>query len=767
MHDLKERLRDAPWLLPVLVFLLLGTATLFIYDRQKEIELTAFNEELNRASAAFTTEINGRLNLHAQFLRSVQAFSSTHNLGDALAWQTFSEEVKAFEHLPGMYAFAYARALNSGDKAHYTVDMRKRLNNPQFEIYPQGQQAMTLPVTLTSPDTPLMKTVLGFDLLSEPVRREAIQNAIASRDISLSGRITIVNDNKKTPGFALIKAVYRNNMPSSTVAERRAAVSGIVMMAYRIDEFLAPITRNLENRFILQLFDDGDSDRSTEEPPKLLYSSDPEWRAQHSTNPLHHEIQFGNRNWIIHLYPRSDRAPNTVTTTGLILISGLMLSLLLSLLIFHQSTHRQRAENYARQLTSQLRKSEERFRFAAAGTHDGLWDQNLQTGEDYLSPRLGEIFGFTPLEMPSFVSDYERRVLPEDESRRRACLREHLQHGEPYDVEVRIRKFNGEIAWIRIRGEAVRDVKGQVIRLAGSVSDVTQLHLAEEELRAHRDDLQRLVDERTARLENALHQANFANQAKSEFLTNMSHELRTPMHAIISFATLGQNRAETAQDIKQKMYFDRIVQSANRLLALINDLLDLSKLESGRQPLTLTTVDLFSLVKTISAHLESLITGRQLTLQIETGNTAEQTIRADHKRIEQVLHNLLSNAVKFSPAGGVIRVHFHEAELPNGRRTQDAGTQPALKIQVIDNGPGIPEGELEAIFDKFYQSSLTKTGAGGTGLGLAICREAVQQHHGTITATNNQAGGAMFTVTLPANFLSKACRHESNPDTGC
>jgi signal transduction histidine kinase len=121
----------------------------------------------------------------------------------------------------------------------------------------------------------------------------------------------------------------------------------------------------------------------------------------------------------------------------------------------------------------------------------------------------------------------------------------------------------------------------------------------------------------------------------------------------------------------------------------------------------------------------------------------------DAKRITQVILNLLSNAIKFSPEGSKIKVELADTEFLSGRRASDTEALTALAIHVTDSGPGIPEAELDSIFEKFVQSSLTKTGAGGTGLGLAISRAIINQHRGTLNAVNNPEGGACFTITLP------------------
>lgn len=280
-----------------------------------------------------------------------------------------------------------------------------------------------------------------------------------------------------------------------------------------------------------------------------------------------------------------------------------------------------------------------------------------------------------------------------------------------------------------------------------------------QELSQHRDHLQSLVEERTARLARALENATAADRAKSEFLANMSHELRTPMHAILSFAELGQLRLVAGQTDKLPGFLTRIEQSARRLLDLINDLLDLSKLEAGGTPFNLQPMDMLATLKEAIGQLESLLYEHQL--QVDIDNTVADTrIHGDPARLLQVCCNLLSNAIKFSPNGGVLTIRISATTLPAGRRIDDTLEQPALQLDFRDQGPGIPPGELEHIFEKFAQSSATQTGAGGTGLGLAICREIVCLHHGTIAAQNNEGPGACFTLTLPTKWHNGLLAHD-------
>ena len=255
-----------------------------------------------------------------------------------------------------------------------------------------------------------------------------------------------------------------------------------------------------------------------------------------------------------------------------------------------------------------------------------------------------------------------------------------------------------------------------------------------EEMLSFNERLQDMVEDRTRDLEAALARAEDANRAKSEFLANMSHELRTPMHAILSFAEIGREKIGTAKRERLEGYFDRIATSGNRLLNLLNELLDLSKLESGRLELDHTLTDLGRVITNVVDEYASLISKRNLTIGIQ--NRIEVETEFDIPRLMQVLHNIIGNAVKFSPSGGHVRVTMYR-------------TAESVGFTVEDEGPGIPDDELDTVFDKFVQSSKTKTGAGGTGLGLAITREIIELHGGQVWVTNLAGAGCCFHVELP------------------
>ena len=282
--------------------------------------------------------------------------------------------------------------------------------------------------------------------------------------------------------------------------------------------------------------------------------------------------------------------------------------------------------------------------------------------------------------------------------------------------------------FIQISSHVIKNNEGNITSIDGIVEDITKQQLLKDELVQAKES------------------AEEATKVKSEFLANMSHELRTPMHGILSYAEFGIKRLGKIPNEKILEYFHEIADSGNRLMTLLNDLLDLAKLESGKMQYTMAEHDLKYIIESVTAEFFPLLEEKNLNLQITMPQTPLTGI-FDGDRIRQVLRNLLSNSIKFSEANKEICI-----EAAHKTMALEEKQQQVFMVSVIDQGIGIPIKELDSVFDKFIQSSVTQTGAGGTGLGLAICKQIIDSHKGQIWAENNPEGGAIFSFTIPYHY---------------
>jgi signal transduction histidine kinase len=364
---------------------------------------------------------------------------------------------------------------------------------------------------------------------------------------------------------------------------------------------------------------------------------------------------------------------------------------------------------------------------------DGFWQQTPHSW--YVSPQIAVLTGYDFSQSQAGIACLQPYIHEEDRRYFERFLRNLVRNMEAA-ATVRVMRHSGQYRWLYIKGQIFENPE---VVYAGCISDVHQTKLSEHFLQQQNKHLTEEVAKRTEHLNLALQQANQANQTKSEFLANMSHEFRTPMHAIHSFCRLSQDKLHLADQeagqTKIRHYLDNIDHSSQRLLHLINDLLDLSKLEAGKMELNIQPIQPQQLITAVVRENSALLEHKQLNLSLDI--QIDQPILVDALRMQQVLHNVLSNAMKFSPKGSTITIQVV---------IRDVGM---VTVQILDQGIGIPPDELTNIFDEFIQSSRSKTGAGGTGLGLAICRRIMQLHQGTITAENQPTGGACFTLCLP------------------
>ena len=273
------------------------------------------------------------------------------------------------------------------------------------------------------------------------------------------------------------------------------------------------------------------------------------------------------------------------------------------------------------------------------------------------------------------------------------------------------------------------------LHVIASVRDITERKSVENRLRTLREQYTAELTVKNEQLEARNQEVERANRLKTEFLASMSHELRTPLHTIIGFSELLSEQLEGPLTEKQQRFVGHILQDARHLLELINEVLNISKIESGRLELKPESFDFSQCVEEVMAGIRHQAATKNI--QLENQNTFHDSLYADRVRIKEILYNLLNNAVKFTPEGGRVWI---EAE------RQGEG----LHISVCDTGIGIPEKEQRSIFEKFYQVGDTTGGVReGTGLGLAITKHLVELHGGAISVASQPGKGSSFRLVLP------------------
>lgn len=684
-------------LLPLLVLVIVNGAAYTAYKTNIEIEDQhahyAFKVEAEKQFNVFSLVLKSKIGI----ARSMKAYFEGSKFVSRAEFKVFSStilkahpEIQALNWLPKIrhaQRASFEQGIQDEGFKHYQI---MDIVGNQLEVAPKHE--LYYPIKYYEP-LQANKKVHLLNTISSSQALGAVARLSTQIEYSISAPLTLVQEQSEQKGVLIFFPIIQN--------QQRL---GIVELVLRLGDLLQYSQGLLgdNKKMVVNLVDISKEGLQPLVMPKHI--DDKHLYQQHT-------LSFGGRIWQMAFYPTTDLLEHHHEHEEDILFSYLIRGPVISffiaglLLILLRQTEKLKASKERTQQIINL-SADAYFLYDKKGeildVNQHACDEVGYSREELLDLKIVDITNVNQCQLDELLG-----VLKLGEFQTIPCQHVH-KDGHIISVEVSISHFL---------------LEGKTVFSAFS-RDITEREKQQAELIR----LKELAEE--------------ASRTKSEFLANMSHELRTPMHGILSFSNFGIKKIKTASQDKLKQYFSNIHLSGSRLLVLLNDLLDLSKLEAGKMVLNKRPTDLNILFESCYAEQQQRMLDMSLTLVFNP----EQAPLAefDPDRIGQVVTNILSNAIKFSPEKGVITVNI----------TQE---KQQLKFSLHDQGLGIPSNELDTIFDAFIQSSTTKTGSGGTGLGLAISKKIMEQHGGNIWAKSESNIGSTLLFTLP---FTKESEHD-------
>ncbi len=696
--------------------------------------------------------------LDADLHQALYALEAMHGLfigSDGVSANEMRMVAKPWLELPiQLLAIGYSQHLPRSDVPQFEAQVSRERGQPYRVFDRTGANGVSLAATDTAVTAiryiePLAVngSALGVNALSVPAARDAIGRAVASDAPAATAGFALTQEPGQHSGVVIYRALYRG-IPAP--ADRAAAQRGVVFVTLRMHQSAAAGMRDAPSYLRWCLLD-----ANPAAAHHRLAGADGCDRDAHGAGTkgkgqaLHHErwLAIGGQQWLLRIDANQAQMPDAgysnawlFSTVGLLSVA-MLAALLLTVtgrnrvieVAVAERTVDLRREVLERQRTeSALRESEQRVRNIFDHAPIGIAYADLAGRVREANPHLRALIGDDASTDTAAQYTLAELIHADDRAAVEQDLAELLL-GEAVDSQrrSRLRHRAGHTLWVRMRWSLLRGTDGQPQRLVAVIEDITERLLREQ-------------------AEQGRQHAESANQAKNEFLSRMSHELRTPLNAMLGFGQRLDLDQRPALAIHQRSWVAHVLSSGWHLLEMINDTLDLSRIDAGMMRLSLVPVDLGPLVAACVAMVGPAAAKRGITLEVAIHSGARHTM-ADETRLKQVLSNLLSNAVKYNNPGG--RVAVSTQRLDNQQ----------LQVRVHDTGLGLSEGQMAALFQPFNRLGREKTDTEGTGIGLVISRRLAELMGGSLHAESSAGDGAIFVLTLP---VAASQPGPSNPAPG-
>jgi PAS domain S-box-containing protein len=660
-------------------------------------------------------------------------------------------EVQALEWIPRV-ALAERDEYERAARAEGLPQFRFSEMGSDGKLQPARERAEYFPVYYAEPAAPNL-AAFGFDLSSQPSRREALERTRRTGEPSATGPVRLAQEQEEGQlGFLVYVPVYGGG-----VAEQ-GTLRGFALAVFRVKGLIEPSFAALGTSGLYARV------RDRAEPERALFESagfDAVARAWPSARRHVEPLEIAGREWEIELWPGAAFVARH-TDLGLYLYPGGVVLLTLLVAAYAQRGMRRtleverRVDERTRELTHEVATrrraeaaralSEARYRSIFENSVAGIFQTTPEGSYLAANPALARIYGYdSPEAFMHSVRDIGRQLYV-DPNRRDEFKQALAEHGSVTDFVSEVYREDGSHIWISENAVAVKDGEGQLLYYEGGVRDVTERMRAEELLRQSHERLEERVAQRTRELfdtnqqlsaevlvrKQAEEDAAAARQAQSRFLASVSHEIRTPLNAVIGYSQILERQLNPKGAEREALR--TIVQSSHHLLVLVDEVIDLAKIESGHIELSLGDFNLGALISDLSHMFRHRCERKGLRLRVEGLGSSPLWVHGDEGKLRQVVINLLGNAIKFTERGEVrLRV------VPEGDDT--------FRFEVIDSGIGIPPGEQARIFQDFYRGARAAT-TEGAGLGLAICRRLVALMGGTLQLNSSEGWGSDFYFSL-------------------
>ena len=781
-------------LLPYLILLLGFCFTLLVYHYFSKLTFEQDRIRFAQSVQEIDDKVKLRIATSITLLRAGTGLFAASDRVNATEFARFVEQIELEKNYPGVLGIGYSRRFSFAEKADVIARM-EREGVENFRISPDYDRDEYHAILYLEPANDANKEAIGYDMFTDPARREAMELARDTGMPTASGRVQLVQERTQPPeqrqrGFLMYVPVYRKYARVSNADQRRRALVGFVYSPYRIDDFLGPIVKEKEYDVSFEVYDGAEA-----KPENLLSKA----TIDRSSEPLFDQpsrVEVGGRQWTIQYATK----PSFNISSGRALLKytviiGLLLSLLFFAVTRAEIRARSRAERAAeevrqseatiRKTLSEREKAEEALREAAEALNEAnqralLEYERLTERIKGLAQALGtareltEIFRglreFTNASVPCngfFVSLYDpvRDV-------RTACYgwadgdeldvselppmavttlgpnSRAVRTGEVVITNNYMRAQRGHPGVIVGPDNGMRPESSMAVPMAVMGRIIGTIEVQSYEPNVYRPEhvtamgmaanltAVAIENVRLLKLERTAREAaEESNRLKDEFLATVSHELRTPLTAILGWSRLLEGG--TLDESVTHQAVETIGRNAKAQAQIIDDILDVSRIITGNLYLDLNPLDVKPIVENAINVVRQTADAKGIRIETQFESTPAM-ISGDANRLQQVVWNLLSNAVKFTNSGGRVCV-----------KVSRVGS--AAQISVSDTGQGISKEFLPFVFDRFRQADSTTTRQhGGLGLGLAIARHLVEIHGGTISADSKGEGaGATFTIRLP------------------